>query len=290
MKIRELFEPRCIHRHTARTHPKCFHADGTPKKPEEKIIGGLNKSRVLVFDVETLPSLAYTWDVWKVNITPDKVVKEWCLLSFAAKWLGDDRIISEVLTPTEAVNRDDKRISISLWKLIDKADVVVTHNGKRFDIRKMNTRFWKHRLDRPSSYRVIDTLTTAKSVFGLLYNSMSYIAKFKEADQKLDTEFSLWVGCDNGDKDSLIYMLDYNEQDVRTQEEIYMEMRNWIPNHPDLGIYENLENVCPVCCSENHSPIGFYVANVKRYVEHRCLSCGSVWHDTKEFKEKKEKK
>jgi hypothetical protein len=281
-KLTEMFEPKCIHRHTARTHPKCFNEDGSVKSPELRP----DKQKVLVFDVETLPTLAYTWGVWNVNITKEKIVKEECLLSFAAKWLGDDRIISDVLTPKEAVNRDDKRLSTNLWKLIEEAQVVITHNGKRFDIRKMNTRFWKHGLNRPSSYKVIDTLVTAKAVFGLLYNSMSYIAEFKEADQKLDTEFALWIGCDNGNKDALIYMQTYNEQDVRTQEAIYMEMRGWMPNHPDLGVYQNLDGVCPVCLSGNKpKEIGFYVAKSNRYLEHRCLECGSIWHDTKAVKE-----
>jgi DNA polymerase III epsilon subunit-like protein len=286
-KLTDMFQPKCEHRHTAKTHPKCFNEDGSPKTKEEREASRINKVRVLVFDVETLPTLAYTWGVWKVNITKDKIVKEECLLSFAAKWLGDDRIVSDVLTPKESLVRDDKRLCTNLWKLIEEADVVVTHNGKRFDIRKMNTRFWKHRLNRPSSYKVIDTLTTAKSVFGLLYNSMSYIAEFKEADQKLDTEFPLWIGCDNGDKDALTYMQTYNEQDVRTQEAIYMEMRGWMSNHPDLGVYEDLTGVCPVCCSEHHKPVGFYVAKSKKYEEHRCSDCGNVWHDTKEAKEKK---
>ncbi len=287
-KLTEMFQPKCEHRHTAKTHPKCFNEDGSLKTKEEREASRVNKAKVLVFDVETLPSVAYTWQVWNVNISKDWIVKVECLLSFAAKWLGDDRIISDVLTPKEALNRDDKRLSTNLWKLIEEADVVVTHNGKRFDVRKMNTRFWKHKLPRPSSYKVVDTLVTAKSVFGLLYNSMSYIAEFKEADNKLDTEFSLWIGCDKGDKESLAYMLEYNEQDVRTQEAIYIEMRGWMSNHPDLGLYEDLTGVCPVCLSTNHKEVGLYIARKKKYVEHRCLECGGLFHDAKEVAKEKE--
>jgi hypothetical protein len=32
------------------------------------------------------------------------------------------------LTKKEVLNKDDKRITKSLWKLIDEADVVVAHN------------------------------------------------------------------------------------------------------------------------------------------------------------------
>lgn len=132
---------------------------------------------------------------------------------------------------------------------------------------------------------MIDTLVAAKSVFGLTYNSMDFIAEYVEMDRKLDTNFALWVACDNGDREALRYMREYNEQDIRTQESIYMEMREWIPNHPDMSVYARMDNVCPVCLSTNHERIGFYVAKKLRYNEHRCADCNAVWHDSNAVKE-----
>lgn len=278
-KLTELFEPRCIHRHTAKTHPHCF-KDGKAVVFREK-----QPLKVLVFDIETLPILGFTWGVWNQDIHPNQVLQDWCLLSYSAKWLGDDRIISDALTSKEAVNRDDSRLAKGIWKLMNEANVVIAHNGKRFDIRKLNTRFWKNGLHRPSSYRTIDTLTTAKSVFGLTYNKMDFIAKFIGADEKLDTNFDLWVGCHFGNKEALLEMKTYNEQDVYTLEQIYMQMREWIPNHPDFGVYAKIDDCCPVCLSHNHERIGTYTASKKQYPEHRCSSCGSIWHDSKCIKE-----
>jgi hypothetical protein len=241
-------------------------------------------NNVLSIDIETLPIKAYVWGTWKQNIYRPQIIEDWCLLSYSAKWIGNDNIISNVLTPQEAVKRDDKRITKEIWRLLDTANVAITHNGKRFDIRKINTRFWKHDLHRPNSYKVIDTLVSARSIFGLTYNSMDAIAEFIGADQKLETEFELWDGCSNGDEDSLDEMLTYNEQDVRTQEQIYMSMREWMPNHPSFAIYSNLVNVCPVCLKNEYASIGFYVANKKKYREYRCCSCHSIWHRSKAVK------
>lgn len=278
--IVDMFQPKCFHRHTARTHPNCFDADGNPVQHQ------VNRSaNILIFDVETLPILGYSWGVWNQNIYDHQIKKDWCVLSYSAKWFGDDKIISDILTPKEAVNRDDGRLVGGFWRLLNDAHIVVTHNGKRFDIRKLNTRFWKNKIHKPSSYKVIDTLTTAKSVFGLTFNSLDFIAKFIGAQQKLDTDFPLWIACDNGDKEALNKMSQYNEQDVRTQEEIYLNMREWIPNHPDLRIYGNKKDVCPVCLSDSHKKIGIYVAEKKSYPEYRCNNCNSIWHDTKSEKE-----
>lgn len=279
-QLKDFFKPKCIHRHTERTHPNCF-KDGKPQAFGERQL-----PKVLVFDIETLPILGYFWNVWNVNIFPGQIVKDWCVLSYSAKWLGDDRIISDVLTPDEAPTRADGRLVAGIWKLIDEANVVIAHNGKRFDIRKLNTRFWKNELHRPSFYKTIDTLTTAKQVFGLTYNKLDEIAKFIGADEKLNTDFALWRACDLGDKKALKEMKEYNEQDVCSLEQIYMSMREWIPNHPDMGVYDNLGNVCPVCLHDNHKKIGYYVANKLRYEEYRCDNCSSVWHNSKSVKEK----
>jgi hypothetical protein len=280
-KITELFKPKtCIHRHTIRTHRNCFDANGNPLLKEATVPASL-----LVIDIETLPILGYFWNVWNQNIYQAMIKKDWCILSYSAKWLGDERIISDTLTTKEAIIRDDKRIVTGIWKLLEKSDVIITHNGKRFDVRKINTRFWKNGLHKPSSYKIIDTLIAARSVFGLTYNSMEFIAKFIEADEKLDTEFPLWAACDRGDKNALLEMKEYNEQDVITQEQIYMSMREWIPNHPDLGVYQNLENVCPVCLGTNFKEIGLYTASRLQYKEYRCEDCGNVWHNSKAVKE-----
>jgi hypothetical protein len=214
-----------------------------------------------------------------------KMIQDWSLLSYSAKWIGDDKIISSVLTSEEAVKHDDRRIAAEIQGLLDRAHTVITHNGRRFDIKKINTRLWKHKLQKPSDYRVIDTLVSAKSVFGLMYNSMDAIAEFVERDRKLDTNFALWTRADNGDPDALREMLEYNDQDVRTQEQIYMEMRPWIKGHPNLAVIAGKPDACPVCLHRGpHKHIGFHYTNKKAYKEFRCSCCGSTWHSSKAIK------
>ena len=280
-KISDLFSPRCVHRHTAAEHPKCF-IKGKPVSVKANVLPA-----VLVFDVETLPILGFSWGVWNQDIHPAQIVNDWCILSYSAKWLGEDRIISDTLTPQEAVNRNDGRLVKDFWKLLDYASIVITHNGKRFDIKKLNTRFWHNKLHPTSSYKVIDTLVTAKAVFGMTYNKLDYIAKYQGLQQKLDTDMELWIACHYGDKNALTKMREYNEQDVIIQEEVYRNMREWIPNHPNFGNFNELGEVCPVCVGKHYSPIGLYHSNYSslKYTEYRCNDCGAVWHDTKAVKE-----
>jgi DNA polymerase elongation subunit (family B) len=269
---------RCIHRQDVKHHPNCFNKDGSPRDEMQRL-----SAKILSVDIETLPILGYTWDVWNTNIYPNQVVKDWCLLAYSAKWMGSPNVISNVLSPKEAITRNDLGLAKELWNLLEEADILIGFNSKRFDIRKINARFWKHGLHKPSSYKHIDIIQTARSVFGLTYNKLDFIAKFLGVQSKLETDFELWKGCDIGDKESLQRMREYNEMDVLIQEEIYFDIREWIPNHINLGIFSRLENVCPICLSSNYKEIGIYVTNSEKYREFRC-KCGAVWHDRKTIK------
>lgn len=275
-------EPRCQHRQNRAHHPNCFDKEGNPK-----VINEPRQVHILSIDIETLPILGYSWGVWNQNIYPEQIKKDWCLLSYSAKWMDSTSVISNALSSREAVTRNDEKLANEIWKLLEQADLIVGHNSRRFDIKKINTRFWKHGLHQPSSYKHIDTLVAAKQVFGLTYNRMNSVAEFKGIQHKLETDFELWERCDNGDRDALKEMLTYNERDVEIQEAIYFEMRDWIPNHPRLDIIANLSNVCPICLGENYKEIGLYTATNYQYPEYRC-SCGAVWHSNKSVKKEQE--
>ena len=60
--------------------------------------------KILYFDIETLPIIAYTWRTWDVTIHNEQIIKDWCVLSWAAQWEGGE-VFGDVLTPSEAVGR-----------------------------------------------------------------------------------------------------------------------------------------------------------------------------------------
>lgn len=260
----------CRHHHTRAAHPACFSED-TPLE--------YTPPAVLVLDIETLPILAYVWGAWEQDLNIDSIVKDWSVLAWSAKWLGDDKIVSDVLSGKEALARDDKRLVKNAWKMIDKADVIIGHNSKAFDIKKLNTRFMFNGLTPPSSYKHIDTFLAAKSVFGITLNKQDYIAKYLGIQQKLSTSFQLWIDCDNGKKKALKQMRAYNENDVLMLEEIYLRIRQWIPSHPNLATIAQVD-ACPVCLGSYHKS-GIYYGPRNRYTEYVCDKCSTRFHGTK---------
>ena len=232
--------------------------------------------RILVFDIETLPIVAYTWGVWNVNILPKQIIKDWCMLSWSAKWLLTDEVYGEILTQKEVKNRDDKRISSGIWNMINQADIVIAHNGDKFDIRKVKSRWLKHGLNPPSSYRSIDTLKVLKG-FSPTYRKLDFINKELGLDVKLPMDWDDWRKCDEMDQEALDKMMEYNKEDVKILEELYLIIRPWINSHPNLGLFQSgVKDVCATCGSENiHVDGGYYYTAVGKYSTLRC-ECGAI--------------
>jgi hypothetical protein len=234
---------------------------------------------VLLVDIETLPIVAYTWSGYDTVINPVQIIKDWCVVGWAAQWLGDDKIVSEFLTPKEAKSRNDKKIVSKLWKMFDEADSVIAHNGIRFDFKKLNTRWWYHGLPQPSSYKMIDTLEIARRTLGMTFNSLDYLGEYLGLGKKLHTDFELWRRCSDGSPEALQEMREYNENDVDLLRKVYLKLRGWTNNHPDFRAFSRVKGVCPRCFSPIEY-IGLYTAKKNQYKEFRCTGCGGVGHDT----------
>lgn len=238
----------------------------------------VNDLKILILDIETSPLKAYVWSRWRQNIYLDQTISEWFMICWSAKWLGSDEYIYDCVTPEEILKEDDERITKKLWGLLDQATIVIAHNGVSFDIPKINSRFLMHRLPPPSPYRQIDTRIVASKQFGFSSNKLDALAGYFNIEHKDKTDFQLWVDCLNGDQKALDYMLSYNIKDIAILEKVYLRLRPWIKNHPNVGIYmERDHKVCPSCGSSNISEDGSsYYTNVNKYTMHRCGGCGAV--------------
>ena len=261
---------------------------GVGERP--KIFNGSTSSspaKVLILDIETAPLKSYTWGLWQQNVAICQIIADWFMLTWSAKWLFEDEIFSDKLTSKEALDQDDKRISKTIWKLLDEADIVIAHNAYRFDIRRLNTRFLINGLDAPMPYQVIDTLEHVKKRFGMASNKLDYITKLLGLERKMDTGgFELWDKCVQGDSKALKKMEDYNIKDVKILEDVYLRIRSWIKPHPNIGLFIDGDvTICPVC-SSNHITFSKkpYATTACLYQLFRCDDCGSVGRNKKAIK------
>ena len=239
--------------------------------------------RILLLDTETAPVEAYVFSLWKQNIAWDHTNGHWFMLCWSAKWLYETDVFGERLTSEEALAEDDSRIMKDLWTLMDEADIIVAHNALGADIPWINTRFIMNGLNPPRPYHVIDTLQVARKQFGFMSNKLDALCEYFGFPHKLDTDFELWRKCVHGDDEALSYMLEYNKNDTKVLELVYLKLLPWIKNHPNIGnIMSADEVICPHCGTNKIEKIdGFYTTNVSRYELFRCKDCGTVFRGRK---------
>jgi hypothetical protein len=238
----------------------------------------INKTpKILIFDLETAPVRAYVWGLWKQNVYIDQIISEWFLLGYSCKWLGEDNVYSNILTPDEVKCEGDFRLVIELWEFLDQADYVIAHNAKRFDVPRVKSRFIVHGLTPTSYYQQIDTLEVAKKEFGFSSNKLESLARIFGFEGKKSTDFKLWSDCMDGDPIALKYMEEYNRQDVLLLEKVYLKLRPYIKSHPNWNLYTDTNDaLCPSCGSNDLLEDGHYFTQTGKYVTYKCSGCGAI--------------
>ena len=254
------------------------------KKEKPLVAKAKSPVKTLYFDIETTLAKSYHWGQWQQNLSVKQQIQESHMLSHAWAW-GDGEVFSSVLTPEEVLNQDDERIVYEIWSLLDNCDVVVAHNGKRFDVKKVNGYFLKYGLPKPSSYKVIDTLEIAKKHFNLPFKSLEYLAKFLNVELKQDSGgIQTWIDCDRGDPEALATMGFYNRGDVVTLREIHNKLRGWDNNGVNIALYnDNHDTLCTHCGGDDISVITdkFAYTPNRKYQLYRCNSCKAVLRGNK---------
>jgi hypothetical protein len=236
-------------------------------------------AKVLILDIETAPISAYVWGIWQQNVGTHQIQSDWFCLTWAAKWLFEDKVYSGKLKPKEAINQDDKRIIQGIWALVNEADIIIAHNGQKFDMPKLNSRFILNGLQPPLPYQIIDTLLHIRRQFGFTSNKLDYVNKLLNLERKKETSFELWERCMKGNADALLEMETYNVQDVRILEETYLQIRPWIKPHPNMGLFilDENEHRCASCGSNHLKAQGkLYNTSANSYELMRCDNCTSV--------------
>ena len=234
---------------------------------------------VLLVDIETTPILGYTWDMYKADVLRVEKLSE--MLCFAYKWLDQDEV--HWVGRNQFKRRDDREVVARLWNLFDKADVVVAHNGDRFDIKKAVARFMVHGFPPHSEFASIDTLKEVRRYAKFGSHRLNNLgASLGVGTKAAHSGLHTWFGCMADDPDAWEVMERYNRQDVVLLEEVYRELLPWIGSprkaNPGVNAAAYSDGVtCPkVGCGSTKPPMlnGWMItAAGLRYRRYKCRDC-----------------
>jgi len=246
--------------------------------------------KLLTVDIETTPNLAHVWQLWgQQNIGLNQLMESSELLCAAYKWHDQPaEDTTFILGPSYQTlhlphHLYDGYLS-ALYECINAADAVITYNGKKFDIPRLNSAFIENGFDVPAPYHQIDLYQTVKRVFSWPSHKLDYVAGKLLGENKVKHEgHELWVKCMAGDPEAWARMREYNMQDVVITEKLYDKLKPWIPNHPNVLLYE--ENpafrACPKCGSEHYQKRGFLAKITGTYQKYQCQDCKGWFSDNK---------
>lgn len=253
----------------------------------------MSNPKTLILDIETAPILANVWRTWKENVGLEQIRADWYILSFSAKWLNAKKVFYYDQSKAEDIE-DDTALMAKMWDLLDQADFVVAHNGRKFDLKKINARFIMKGFPPPSPYVIIDTLDIAKANFAFTSNRLAYLTDALCEQKKLAHAqfpgFKLWKECLAGNKAAWAEMRRYNIQDTISLEELYLKLRGWDTNHPNVAALGDPDRItCPKCGSTHVIQKGYRHTQVGRYARYQCQDCfgwsrGRAMLNTKEVR------
>lgn len=227
-------------------------------------------SKVLFFDIETSPNLAYVWGKYQQDVIA--FAKEWEILSVSWKWQGNKEVFW--------ANRDlvsDKKVVKLILNLFDQADLVIAHNGDKFDIKKVKARAIYHQLAPSPMLNTVDTLKVAKKHFSFTSNKLNDLAQRLGLGSKVRTlGIDTWLGCMAGKKADWKLMEKYNKKDVVLLEAVYNRLLPWIEAHPNLGLMKGT-NGCNKCEGFNVTKCGFRASALGLKQRWVCKDCGGYF-------------
>jgi uncharacterized protein YprB with RNaseH-like and TPR domain len=250
--------------------------NGLDKSNKPKLI---NPPKILFFDIETAPMAGAVWSLWQNNVGLNQIERDWYVLSWAAKWQHEDKVMYQDKSNTWDTE-DDKDLLQDIWKLLDEADIVVGQNSKRFDEKKLNARFILNGMKPPSSYRSIDTLEIAKRHFGFTSNKLEYMTdklckRYKKLNHGKFAGYELWKQCLKGNPEAWLEMFEYNVNDVLSLEELYDILKPWYKSHPNLNVYHSGSEVICSCGNDDFTHSGYHYTNLSKFDKFKCTSCGA---------------
>lgn len=238
--------------------------------------------KIVFFDLETLPDLNEALKVWpqlsnyfgltlKASITS--------IICAGYRIYGHRKI--ECINAWDFPNwkkdvNDDRVIAKKIYDVLKDADAVVTHNGKRFDWKFLQTRLLKHGYDPLPNTHHIDTKEVAKRHLFLFNNKLKTVAQLLTDDNKMDhgQGWDLWVKVHQRDEKAMRLMERYCKQDVRVLEKAFEKLKPVINNIPNYNLFY-VDTVCPNCGGTNFRSEGWRVTKTKKYRRLYCKECGT---------------
>ena len=205
----------------------------------------------LFFDIETSYCEGWFWRAsFKTSIGHHQILKQSKIICICWKWQGSKKV--HYLKWDE--NQNDKAMCKAFKDVLLDADEVVGHNGDKFDLKWLRTRFLYHGVTSLPKIKSLDTLKFARSQFSFPSNRLDAIGEYLGVGRKIDTGgIELWHDIIQKKKASAMKkMVDYCKQDVVLLEKVFQKLEGYNTPKTNVAVFAGGDKAdCKYCASDN---------------------------------------
>lgn len=257
--------------------------------------------KILFIDIETAPSIVVVYDRKPNFISPKQVIQHGFPLSVQYAWndgpVHNMNLRNMGLLPSKrmAGPNDCGPLVEHMRSIIDKADIVVAHNGKRFDLAKINSYIIKHNLKPMHQPALFDTMLAASRIPKFESKSLDDLTHYLGLSRKHSGGFGYKkaVQCMAGNDKAWDETEEYGDQDIVATRELYLRIRPHATGnlHPNMNLlFNDTKTRCPVCGSTNYKWQDKKKLTITQmYYVAQCSCCGHLFQDNKTAIEKEKR-
>jgi hypothetical protein len=239
------------------------------------------KPKIILWDIETLPDMKEVMKVFpSLSNYPGLTLKATINSIICVGWKEFGKGKVNCINAWDFKKRwkrstnDDYEVVKAAYEVLKDADVVVTHNGKRFDWKFLQTRILYHGMYPLPRILHIDTCLESRRHLLAFNNKLDTIGKLAHTQKMDNGGWPLWVEVSLRKPNALKKMTAYCKQDVVALEKVFKTLRPLLTSLPNHNLYSKSQG-CPSCGSTRLQKRGERVTKENRVQRYQCLDCGS---------------
>lgn len=169
---------------------------------------------------------------------------------------------------------DDSKLIEDFYNVLCQADILVTFNGIRFDLKYIRTKLLEHNLNYLPRFRHVDLYQVVRHNMNTARKNLDTVSRFlKLPTEKTPVEGRVWKRAMTGHVPSLKQVIHHCKKDILVTEALYYRLRPLIQTHPPV---KYVYGSCAVCGCEEFVVRGLTWNKSKGYKQKKkCSFCGT---------------
>jgi len=208
--------------------------------------------RVLVYDIETTPVLAWIWRCGEQVVNHGQLhseVNTTKIICITYRWLHESKAKALIFN---LKTLDDSEIVKQFDVLVKQADVIIGKNNNRFDNKHINFRRMIHGLPAIPDWTTMsdDLEVQMRRHFNMQSYSLDYFSKLMGQSGKIKMELQDWIDIVQfKNKKKLKKMVTYGKKDADDTAELILKV--WPYVTPKFNYATHLDTACCITCGHS---------------------------------------